>query len=362
MKIPPVILLSLVLATVVSALVLGGDETGRMIVDVRGYDGASRIDASLLTPDLGLVENQTVYSETLVFDNVTVGNEYFVLILYKGVAYSKRIVMNETMERVEFRVFNVTSDDAGIVTSFHKMALRVRDNKMILVEVLIYKNGGTQVYNGTLRVNLPMGYQNLNTSIMGCCMKETKEGFVVTNLMEPIKPNHLYQISLSYTLSPTSDEYEFVKRAVYPTSTLMLLVEKEKVTPKSFSNLINGSGLEFEGKYYNLFTASNLSENETVSLTLSGFATAQGLTTMWIGAALISAVVVALGFVSIRSKGPTKEDLLAKKEAIFSVLDQLERDLKEGKIGEEEYEELRAKYREEGVKITRKIEEITEED
>ncbi len=358
MRIFKITVLLLALITISTVFVRGGD-TSKIVINIKGFKEGSRVVANLLSSEQGLLENKTVYSDAFSFENVTVGKEYFVLILYNGVTYGKHLLMNNTVERVEFTVFEVTSDDADVTLSFHKVVLGVKGSALNMVEVLIYKNNGAQVYNGTLHVALPPTYENLNTSIMGCCIEKTIEGFTVTNLMEVVKPNDLYQVTVSYTIHPTTGEYVFIKKTAYPTSTFMILVEKvENTQLKDVSGLVSGSTIDFEGKNYNLFTASNLQAAEAISFTLSGFTATADLTTMWIGASLIAAVVAALGFITVRFRGQSTENLLAKKDAVFSVLDRLERDLKEGKIGEEEYEELRTKYKEEGAKILKEIDEL----
>lgn len=351
-----IVFFSIILMTVSPAFVLGDEGIGKIIVNVHGYDGSSPLKTSLLDAHR-YIENKTLSSDRFSFENVTIGQEYFVSIVYKGVSYVKNVVMNSTVTEVNFTVFNVTKDDADIIIPIHKMLFVFQDNVINVMEVVFYENKGDKVFNGTIDAPLPIGYSELQTSIMECCVRQERDRFTIIDLMEPLKPNGTYPVQYSYKLSPKESEYTYAQMFPYPTSSLIVLVEKGQIRLVNFNNLEGGETFDAEGKQYELLSASNLTKDKAISLTFEGFPQGiTGMTAVWVGMGLMSSLIILVGLWSFMRKGESLDDLRAKKGALFATLERLEKDLAERRIEKHEYEKLWNKYKQEAVKTLKKME------
>ncbi|MFQ6051584.1 MAG: hypothetical protein ACE5K4_07815 [Candidatus Hydrothermarchaeota archaeon] len=336
-------------------------ENGSIFVEVEGYDKSSYINASLMDSNHKYLENKTVNTSSFSFDNLKIGEKYYILLKFKSIPYLMPVDLKSREQKVKFRVFDTTRSANDIIVNIHHIVVQPEENKIKVKEIVVFRNEGNKAYNGNeLRVNLPPEYLNFRTSIMECCIIKEEEGFTF-DPMQAIKPNETYQIDFYYELIPQNKDYKFERKLNYKTNFLMLLIEKNSISSKNAENLIRRGELTFENKQYSSFESLNLKKGESVALVLSGFSTLPKKW-IWIGEGLILFIILMAGFFSIKFRTSSAEDLIAKKEAAFAVLNALEKDYKEGRISEEDYEELKSKYEEEVSEILKKIEKMTKEE
>ncbi len=336
-------------------------QNGSIFVKVDGYDKTSYINVSLIDINQRYLENKTIYTDSFSFDNLETGEKYYIWLRFKGISYFKSIDFKNGTQTVNFKVFDATQNVDDIAVTFHHLILQPKENMIKVTEIIVFKNAGNKAYNGNeLGIRLPAQYKNLQTSIMSCCLTQIEEGFIF-DPMQPIKPNESYQVDFSYELIAQNSDYEFERGLNYHTHFLTVLIEKDGVSSKEANNLIKKEDLTFENKQYSAFESSNLNKDENIALVLSGFTSEETKKWIWVGESLILLVIVIIGVFSLKFKSASEEDLTAKKEAAFVVLEELEKDYNEGKISDEDYEGLKSKYEAEAMRILKKIEKLTKD-
>lgn len=332
-------------------------EKGRVDVLVEGYDGSAVMSVHLIDSGFNFVENKTVDTATFSFTNLTLNEQYLILLYYKEIPYTAEVKVNQTSQQVEIRVYEPTVSDEDIVVEFYHVALTRGEDALNVTEFIQFINLGDKVHDGTeLKIAMPEGFKNFRSS-HSCCVERTDFGFFFT-IPEPIMPNETQTIDLRYQLTPDTDEYTFIKRAYYDTAIAIVTVSSDDLEVVSTENLRSEGKIDIEQQAFDAYSVPDVFAGQGFAITVTGYRTA-GLNLLWVGTGVL--VVLILGAVAYGLRGTrvSPERLKVEEEALTSVLEELERDFSGGKINEVEYLKLKLKYKTRLEKVKSRIKEYS---
>lgn len=283
---------------------------------------------------------------------------YEVSFIVKGVLYSESVLLRNVTNRVNFTVYPTTTSDKDMNVDFDHIILTTAPGYLNVSRAISFFNTGSAVFNNSkLKVSLPQGIQNLQTTVMECCVYPSPEG-VAVDPMEPIKPNESWDMSLSYALKAEGSEKSFEKKIDYLTRSLLVIVEKKSgVQVSDVKNLEFSGTTEMGGREFLLYQGLNLTPTTLISLRVSGIQTKQELP-VWLPLAIVAvgAVVAYPLMRRISRMSPSLESLLRRKEALFASMVELDEHFEQSKIGKREYEERSMAFKNAGRNLLKKIE------
>ena len=320
-------------------------------VEIKGGD--SPVQLIVLDSNMNEVFNGTINGSVSM--DIPQKGVYHVISYYKGVPYSRAVQLNNSVN-LSISVYDPVSDVAFLTSPFHHILLRQAGDSFEVVEVFSIQTPENISFKGRVYLNIPENFDSLKSPDIPVWRDE--KGFYI-DLALPAGETR--QFALSYNLrSPT-----FEKEIVFNTSFLSILIENPDIL-KNYSNLEPEGVIEFGGKqYYSLFS-KNVTSGNVVTLTLSPSALSEiserseetSRNYFWIGVGIIGAIAIILGYQGYRSRYPDIEELEARKDALLSVLERLEKDYESGEISPEEYARLKARYKRDAMKILEKIDRI----
>ncbi len=319
---------------------------------IRGYDNVTPMYVSLLDSSHTYIENRTVNSSTFSFGNVNLGKTYFISLRYKDVGYLEKVQVNEPSNNVTIIVYDTTESDEDIVVDIHHIILNYEQGVINVKEALHYGNRGTKAFNGKeIKVSMPEGYQEF-TSEHRCCMTATEYGFAF-QVPEPIKPNSMQYLEFTYSISPSSNPYEYTKKNFFESSyTLACVTVSLRVT--DFSNLEKGEDMQNGEMRYATFTQPFATRDSEFALSITGFAK-PSLQWLWVGVGLTVLFIGGSVVYSLKGGSDVPDKLLAEKKAVNRVLQELEKDFTEGKIREIQYLKLKLKFKKKLEKLEKRL-------
>jgi hypothetical protein len=205
----------------------------------------------------------------------TEGYAYQFEVEYAGVQYPSEVMAfpeGENLISVPFTVFEATSSDeylsvqrAHVIFDFEPGIIRVQ-------EVQIFFNAGNATYVGptgeegetTVQFAMPEGATavQLVEGLMECCVVETDTGLASTL---PVFPG-VKQFVFTYELHPHARAYDLVRRTVYPTQSLDVLVADIGVDVTADGLSGGEETLSLQGGDYLHLAGENLSAGEDISL------------------------------------------------------------------------------------------------
>ncbi len=337
-------------------------QTGKIDVSVQGYDGSSTMTASLLDATAHYLENKTVNTASFSFTSVALNQPHTIVLTYKDIPYTTQVnATQDPQQQVNVRVFERATSDENIMISFHHVAISKGDNSINVTEYIEYVNVGDKVQNGTeLKVSMPAGFKNFRSS-HSCCMTKADFGFFFT-IPNPVFPNETQVLDLEYEISPDSDQYELSKREYYDTGFAVVTVlagNDFSAVPGSNRTLFSEGPVEIQGQTYDAYSAASVYAGEGFAISLTGYKSAAGINIVWVGTGILFALIAGAVVYGFRGNKVSVEKLESEAEALNTVMSELEKDYKEGKISEVDYLKLKLKYKSQLEKVESRLQEAT---
>ncbi|OHE56350.1 MAG: hypothetical protein A3K61_06345 [Thaumarchaeota archaeon RBG_16_49_8] len=336
-------------------------QTGKIDVSVQGYDGSSTMTVSLLDATAHYLENKTVNTASFSFTGVVLNQPHTIVLTYKDIPYTTQVnATQDPQQQVNIRVFERATSDENIMISFHHVAISKGDNSINVTEYIEYVNVGDKVQNGTeLKVSMPAGFKNFRSS-HSCCMTKADFGFFFT-IPDPVFPNGTQVLDLEYEISPDSDQYELSKREYYDTGFAVVTVlagNDFSAVPGSNRTLFSEGPVEIQGQTYDAYSAASVYAGEGFAISLTGYKSATGINIVWVGTGILFALITGAVVYGLRGNKVSDEKLESEAEALNTVMAELEKDYKEGKISEVDYLKLKLKYKSRLEKIESRLQEV----
>ena len=336
-------------------------QTGKIDVSVQGYDGSSTMTVSLLDATAHYLENKTVNTASFSFTGVVLNQPHTIVLTYKDIPYTTQVnATQDPQQQVNIRVFERATSDENIMISFHHVAISKGDNSVNVTEYIEYVNVGDKVQNGTeLKVSMPAGFKNFRSS-HSCCMTKADFGFFFT-IPNPVFPNGTQVLDLEYEISPDSDQYELSKREYYDTGFAVVTVlagNDFSAVPGSNRTLFSEGPVEIQGQTYDAYSAASVYAGEGFAISLTGYKSAAGINIVWVGTGILFALIAGAVVYGFRGNKVSVEKLESEAEALNTVMAELEKDYKEGKISEVDYLKLKLKYKSRLEKVESRLQEV----
>jgi 5-hydroxyisourate hydrolase-like protein (transthyretin family) len=292
---------------------------------------------------------------------------------YEDITYNdeRGFLQEEAIMPVVITIYETTDDEEAIVVNRHHIIIDFVGDTMAIQEMHILENTTDTIYVGedekTLRFSLPADATDLRLDDHGVEYNTigTDEGFAS---IVPVIPGQS-QVLFSYTLPYNGQDHTLVRKIMYPTTDLELMIADVGVLAESRQLAYQGLTGGEESSYLH-FEARDLLPNAEIEIHLSGApqATARPLpesslglglqrVSPWIalGLALLGAL---LPFVQVyrRERSQRTRDsrtlavltiehanseLRAQREELLQLIADLDDAFAERQIGEEAYRELR---------------------
>ena len=330
-------------------------ETGRIDVIVNGHDGQSKMNTLLINSSNVIVENVTSNNPLFIFENLSLGNQYLILLNYKGVDYPVIILANQTKYETEIHVFEPTNSDENVSIDFHHISITIGENYLNVTELLQFRNfGDTVINNPDIKIEIPNNFMNFIWD-QDCCLEPSDFG-ILFNPIEPLMPNGSQTINFKYRLEPSINEYSFVKRQYYDTSVVIVTLNPDVVTVISSDNLDSEGLIEIEGNMVDAYSSISISAGESFSITVAGYRSS-GIDLLWIGTGVLIILGIGGGVYAFRSSRKSIEQLMSDEDTLTSKLEQIEKDFINKNINELEYLKLKLKNKTTLEKIRSSIQE-----
>ena len=330
-------------------------ETGRIDVIVNGHDGQSKMNTLLINSSNVIVENVTSNNPLFIFENLSLGNQYLILLNYKGVNYPVIILANQTKYETEIHVFEPTNSDENVSIDFHHISITIGENYLNVTELLQFRNfGDTVINNPDIKIEIPNNFMNFIWD-QDCCLEPSDFG-ILFNPIEPLMPNGSQTINFKYRLEPSINEYSFVKRQYYDTSVVVVTLNPDVVTVISSDNLDSEGLIEIEGNMVDAYSSISISAGEGFSITVAGYRSS-GIDLLWIGTGVLIILGIGGGVYAFRSSRKSIEQLMSDEDTLTSKLEQIEKDFINKNINELEYLKLKLKNKTTLEKIRSRIQE-----
>jgi len=330
-------------------------ETGQIDVIVNGHDGQSKMNTLLINSRNIIVENVTSNEPLFIFENLSIGNQYLILVNYKGVDYPAIILVNQTRHETTIHVFEPTNSDEDISIDFHHITVTIGENYLNVTEFLQFRNyGDTVINNPDIQIEIPNNFMNFIWD-QDCCLEPSDFGIFFSPI-EPLMPNGSQTINFKYRLEPSSNEYSFEKRQYYDTSIVIITMDPEIAEVISSNNLSSEGLIEIDGNLVDAYSSINIFTGNGFSITVAGYKSSE-INLLWIGTGVL-AVLGAGGIIfALTRSRKSIEQLKSEEAALSSELEQIEKDFTNRKINEVEYLQLKLKNKTTLEKVTSSIKE-----
>jgi 5-hydroxyisourate hydrolase-like protein (transthyretin family) len=182
---------------------------------------------------------------TFSFSGISLEREkaYYLRVVYKEVEYySPTVTFEDKKELVlNIPVYETTDKDTTISVKMHHVFMGLEEGFLVIREIMVLDNHGDRVYVGSremepgkrevLRISLPQkvtAFEPLK-GLMGCCIVQTKDGFIDTM---DIKPGRK-EIRFSYKVNYGSSRYELSKRLSAKTESIDFLIPDKGIKATS---------------------------------------------------------------------------------------------------------------------------------
>ncbi|MFC1947084.1 c-type cytochrome biogenesis protein CcmI [Chloroflexota bacterium] len=321
----------------------------------------------ILTIYLDDIDNGT--RETLTDDNgmflfegldTTPGYRYQVKTTFQSADY-----YSEELEFVEdsanltlvLPVFDSTESDADISIMASHVIIYATEGHFHITEYYLFQNDSDRTYIGkpysgnvsqreTLRLSLPRDADSLQIEgeSMGSYIQLAPGGFIDTM---PIQPGNK-EVAYSYTTEYVEGVYTYIQDVFYPIGNMELLISGD-VSITASEHMIRNEPFQSKGESFQHYTAIDVAPGQQMSLVLTESSpTETPVNPFWIIIIIVLLIVAAYFVYYLRSKKgvPSRqEDTDEDMEGLLNRIAGLDDDYENGIIGEDEYHELRNKYK-----------------
>ncbi len=266
---------------------------------------------------------------------------------------------NNSRKYIESNEHNLTNQSYNIRVVLDHIFISKKNSSLEISEIVVFRNEGQEIYyskdNHTFfAISTPSGAKNLETQVMECCLVQ-EEGTVYMDPMRSIMPGGNFEMQISYTLYPQSQEYVFNKSAMYNTTSLSMFINKK-------------SGINFDGSYetltlkgneYSVVAFNDMKIGETVGIPVK---LTEKSDYLYAAVGLFSLFSIGLVYrfkkkiFKKRREKYTLEELELEKRKIFQAIRGFEKHAVTEKS--EEYKKLMDEYRQKAIQVFIKIDKI----
>ncbi len=339
----PIMSLIILSITVASAIPLN--------VQVEGGEQPFRI--IILDSKMNEVYNSTENGNISV--DLPEQDTYHVVVFYRNVPYQKVVELNRSTN-VSFHLYEPVSRMDILLSPFNHILIRQSGDSSEVIEIFSVQTPDNMSFKGKVYLNIPDNSFSPRSPDIPIWKDQNGYYFDLA-----IPAGEVRQYAITYKLGNGN----FEKKISLNTSFLSILVENPDIL-RSYNNLEVEGPVEFDGKNYFSLFSRNITAGSVIGVTLSPASvpqvdlnedkTQKGY--FWMGVGIIGAIGIILGYQGYRMRRPDIEELEARKGALLSVLERLEKDLESGEISPEEYARLKARYKREAMKILEKLDRI----
>jgi len=243
-----------------------------------------------------------------------------------------------------------------VVTEHYITVVQEEYGKLTVSESMVFNNSGYEV------VGRAVAWIPIDGVIEYSTGRYERDGNYVYWMVE-LPPGESIRMDLNYVVSSPAQgivhkKVLFEKELQYHTNTLILTaVTKKGVEATTTDMRVMSPSTYDEGENVNIahFVDTDM-HPQKISIVMEW---ASREIIPYVGVAVVAAVLIALPL--LKGGYIKKEDvkeLETGREALLSVLSQLEDDYKAGKISEEEYQEIKSEYEEKVIKIMKKLDKM----
>lgn len=337
-----------------------------LTVNFLGFQENESVQVKIYDEGFKEVYNDTLTDGMLTLDNLKEGLTYHIVSQYKGVLYGRTVVMNNS-ETIEIQIYEPTDDVSLIISPFHHILIKPAGDLFEVIEVISLENTGDKAFKGELKIKLPDGFVQVKSPEIPGIVEQ--DGVRFNYSLPPEQPGRLVLIYYLPALT-------FERVMDFDTSMMSILIENGENILLDYSNLQPEGTVTFNNKQYYALYQTNGSKGEVVTVTFRSFGTPSqdtsplgegeqsgkyfSTTVAWIGAGVILVLIFFVGYINYQSRMPSLEKLEAQKESLLAVLEELEKDYEDGKLDDEEYARLKAKYKKEAMKVMARLDHLKE--
>ena len=278
---------------------------------------------------------------------------------YKEVIYSEPVPADAGSASLS--VYEITESDAAITVLSHHLVVDVTAGEMM--QILVVRNNGDRTFRTGgghrhgLEVQLPDGVSQIRRAPEGV---HTHGSTLVDPT--PVQPGG-YQLVFTVPLPATGHLHQTVN---YPTDSVDLLLTPAETAVQSEAMTDEGT-VNFDGRSYRRFSASELGKGGRIDLRFSGLAAAPSSESLvdpdqlrWgIGLLALLFGILALFYRpkrSSESRGVAVEsNLELRRQVLMQSVADLDDRLDEGRIEKEDYERRRTALKAEILELTQAI-------
>jgi hypothetical protein len=371
--------------------------SGTINFRINGIDGTPMegVEVDLVSIDAFRVSTtQTDSSGSGSFAHLDIDTSYLITFDEAGVPYTEIAEFDsKTSVTVMIDVLETTTNDEDMAVNGHHVFLEKEEGYLSVWEGITFTNAGDKIFNNSwLKISIPSVAEDISVDIMDCCLQNAELG-VIVDPMDPIFPNGIFDITLTYKIKLKSKDFIFDKNVDYDTRSLNVFVQD------GISNGVESlRGLSFDEKRtysdisYRLYSGMLIASGSIAGMTLRGIVTVTDLVLgnqlVWAGGFLLVPIVFIALFVTYNKRGgPNKttkkrgrrplkenganipnfkqmkpqideplaqdsiEDLRAEEEALITILKKIKVDHEKGTLSNEAYKIVSSKYRRRQKKV-----------
>jgi hypothetical protein len=275
----------------------------------------------------------------------------------------------------------------------HHVFLEKEEGYLSVWEGITFTNVGDKIFNNSwLKISIPSVAEDISVDIMDCCQQNAEQG-VIVDPMDPIFPNGIFDITLTYKIKLKSKDLIFDKNVDYDTESLIVFVQ-DGIS----SGVENVKGLSFDNEWvyrdinYLIYSGALIASGSIAGMTLRGVVTVTDLVLgnklIWAGGLLLVPFVFITLFLTYnkrdgrgedsksRGQRPSREngvsdtrlenvkhqvdepltqesieELRAEEEALNTIQNRIKTDHEKGTLSDDTFKILRSKYRRRQKKV-----------
>ena len=340
----------------------GGDSPGALDVSIIGFDGDQPVYSQDVTAD-----SDGRYSLENV--EIVAGRIFGAIVEYKGVPYyssAGHLLESEPTLQLPLTVFETTPNiDTVQIDRLHLIFDFSVQGQVEVSQLWLISNRGDRTVAGeggenAIPVELPEGAQNLRFADQAAdaLYTPTANGFV---MHEPVRPDDALELIFSFTL-PYNRRLDYEQTMTLPVGAVVLLTDQN--APEISGEGVTASGEQAMGEItLKTYQRPGLAKGEVLQLTLSGSqaGSTSGSTNtnlvIGIGALAFALIVVGIGLRQLRRQEPPgperemSEDTALNRDELIQAIAALDTAFEAGKIEQTAYQERRASFKRELMKV-----------
>jgi len=329
----------------------GSSTSGQSVILTTYLDDIERNTRNTLTDDNGM----------FLFEGLDTapGYSYQVKTTFLSADYySEDLEFVEGSENlsVALPVYDSTESDADISIMSSHVIIYVEEEDVFTTEFYLFHNNSDLTYIGTpysenmskretFRLSLPQNAENLQieSESADAYIQSASGDLIYTR---PVQPG-TKEVAFSYMTEYAGGTYTYTQDVFVPINNMELLINGDvTIAPSEF--MVRNEPFQSQGATFQHFTATDVAPGEQLSLVLTeSSSTGSKAEPFWIIIIIILVIIAAYLMYYLRKKKkvasmPTENDDV---EELLNIIAGLDDDFESGIIDENEYQELRDKYK-----------------